>query len=283
MAVKLTIDEAKKSPSMFMYVFAREEFLQALPAKYAYIIRAKAANQRKILMLSAKEYLGDRNRWTEYTDAIRQAFIDTYDMTPVDALVVLAQGGNVAGKNWKEGVYGVGTLGAKEFKGTDISVNPKNGYMMRGNKYLPVYDTVYNEVDGKTIAYQLFYYDEASGKRYMSQYYKSAKKYYAESYETSDGKRYSANGKEITNADSATIWADVVFWVDKLLDWILSLFSGNNTQEDGGEKITPENTAPSQTEDGFCTESGFGEAGMILLALAAGGTLLAGGLKKNKK
>lgn len=281
MKTKLTIDEAKKNPSMFMYIWAEDNFLKAIPAKYAKIIAGKAANQRKILMQSAKEYLGDSKKWTQYTDAIRQAFIDTYGMTPISALVVLAQGGTVAGKNWKDGVYGVGKLGTATFKGTDISVNPKNGWMMRDGKYLPVYDTVYKDVDGKAIAYQLFYQEKESGERYMSQYYEKDGKYYAESFEDADGKRYdAATGKEITDADSATIWSDVIFTLDKLLDWIISLFTANTNSVD---KISPDNTAPSQTKDGFCTKSGFGEAGMILLALVAGGTLLAtSGRKKSK-
>ena len=176
---------------------------------------------------------------------------------------------------------GVGSL-SKEFKGTDITVNPDNGYMMRNGSYLPVYDTAYDEKKGekKTGVYQQFYYDAASGKTYMSQYNKTMRKFYAESYSTSDGKMYKANGKEATAKDSSSVWENVSLsfdWAQKIIDWILSFFRANTT-------LSAENTLPNQKADGFVTESGFGEAGTILLLLAAGGVLVAGGFgKKGKK
>lgn len=274
MVQKLTIDQAKANASMFMYIFAPDEFLNAIPRKYANIIRGKAANQTKILMLSAKDY---GNTYEEYTDAVRAGFIEQYDMTPIDALIVLAQGGTVAGKNWKEGVFGVGALN-KSFKGTDITVNPDNGYMLRDGKYLPVYDTIYADVNGKSVAYQLYYYDETTGKRYMSQYNKTLKKYYAQSYSDKDGTMYSASGKTLNGSDAGSIWETVLLCLQQFVDWIISIFGTNNNTE----MISAENTLPNQKTDGFVYESGFSEAAMILLALVAGGAILSGGIKKSK-
>ena len=149
-----------------MYIWASKSFLNAIDAKHATIIRGKQLNQRKLIQLSAKHY---GTKEADYLEAIRKAFIDAYGMNPAKALEQLALGKTVAGKNWKEGVYGIGSLSSK-FYGTDITVNPTNGYMMRNGSYLPVYDTIYSEVKGRSIAYQLFYYDaetgRTAGKRY---------------------------------------------------------------------------------------------------------------------
>ena len=274
---KLTIDEVKANASNFMYIFADEDkFLRYIPKKFASVIRGKKANQNKVLQLSAKEY---GSTYEEYATAVRDGFINDWEVTPAEALVILAQGGEVAGKNWSEGVYGVGALN-KEFAGTGISVNPDNGYMMKDGKYLPVYNTVYsNEGTAKEKAYQQFYYDEASGRTYMSQYNKTLKKWYAQSYSTSDGKKYNANGKEITAKDMGTIWESVLLNLQNFLDWLLSIFSGTNVNQNA---ITAKNTLPNQKTDGFVYESGIGEGGMILLLLAAGGIVASGGLKTKK-
>ena len=272
MITELTIDQAKEQPANFMYIFASDEFLNAISPKYKNVIVGKAANQRKLLMLSAKKYLGDENLWVKYSDAIRQGFMNIYGITPAEALVDLALGKTVAGKNWKEGVFGVGALKITKFKGTDISVNKSNGYMVRDGKLLPVYDTVYNDSG----AYQQFYYDEASGKTYMSQ--KIDGKWYAASYSDKDGQTFSASGIGLSSADQASIWEAVIMNIGKFLEWLISLFSGGKT-----EMINEENTLPNQKTDGFVYQSGLGEAGAVMLLLAAGGALMASGALGGKR
>lgn len=106
--MELTITQAQKNAANFMYIWAdKKEFLQKIDKKYANIIEGKKLNQIKLLKLSAQKY---GKSYEEYTDAIREAFIATYDVTPAEALVILAQGGSIAGKNWSEGVYGIGAL-----------------------------------------------------------------------------------------------------------------------------------------------------------------------------
>ena len=280
--IELTIQQACKDPANFMYIWASKSFLNAIDAKHAAIIQNKQLNQRKLIQLSAEHY---NKKEADYLEAIRKAFVETYGINPAKALVALASGKTVAGKNWKEGIYGIGSLSSK-FYGTDISVNPTNGYMMRNGSYLPVYDTVEQEVKGKVIAYQLFYYDAETGRTYMSQYNKTMKKYYAQTYTTSDGNKYSATtGAAVTSADGADLWGNIKLGFEdfkQIINWILSLF-GIKITDDGRETINATNTLPDQTADGFTIESGFGEmAGIALLAVGAG-TLLAGGLKKSKK
>ena len=280
MAVELTIAQAKKHPASFMYVFASDKFLSLLNKKYANIIRAKRANQNKVLALSAQKYNTTKEA---YTEAIREAFISIYACTPAEALVTLAKGGEVAGKNWKEGVYGIGAVGQTTFYGnSDLTVDTSNGHIYKnGNDVTDNDKTIYKDINGAATPYQLFY-EDTTGALYMSQYNKSMKKYYAQSYSdpqlgiTCDAK----SGKETSASDSATVWENVLFGLETFINWLLSLFGLNTT--DATATLTAENTLPDQTADGFVVEAGVGEAGAILLALAAGGALLATGGKKKK-
>ena len=284
--IELTIDQVKQHSASFLYIFADETaFLQKIKKEYAAIIRGKKMNQIKVLNLSAEKY---GKTYQDYVSAVKQAFIDMYGISPANALVKLALGEEVAGKNWAKGVYGIGSLSTK-FAGTDITVESKTGYLMRDGKRLSVYDTNYVEIKGKTVAYQLYHYDQSSGKTYYSQYNKTLKKYYAGGYSTSDGKQYTASGKEVSGSDGASIWGNITLgadWFMNILKWILSIF-GITLPDFGSssEMINEENTLPNQTVDGFVYRTGFGEAGVIAMALLVGGTLLATGslnLKKSK-
>lgn len=285
--IELTIEEACKRPECFMYVWAKEDFLKAIDAKYAKIIRGKQANQKKVLMLSAEKYLGDFSRVKEYYEKIGNAFMDAYGMTPYEALIVLAQGGTVAGKNWQEGVYGVGALGTSTFKNVmvddqPVTVDPTTGHIFVGSKDITDESkTVYKEIKGEAKPYQLF--SESGAFVFMSQYYKSAKKYYAQSYTDADGKTCSAStGIGIGTSDGADIWGNVEMgwdWLKKILSWLLSIF-GISTEEKSVETLNPSNTLPNQNNDGFVSKAGMSTVGIVLLCAAAAGTLL---MSKGKK
>ena len=279
MAIELTIAQACKNPQNFMYVWADEqEFLSRINPKYAAIIRGKKANQNKLLRLSAEKY---NTTYDEYTTAIRQAFIDAYGMTPAAALVALAQGKTVAGKNWAEGVFGIGSTSTTFYGNPDLTVNTSNGHILKnGVDVTDTSKTVYENIKGVATPYQLFYVD-TTGASYMSQYNKTLKKYYAQSYTDPNlGITCSAkSGKQMSASDSATIWETVILSIQTFIDWLISLFGGNSNKD----LITSANTLPDQKTDGFVQEAGFGEAGLIVLALVAGGTLLATGSLKKKK
>lgn len=294
MAVELTIKQACEHPASFMYVYASDQFLNAINAKYASVIRMKRANQKKVLMLSADKYLGDFSKVNQYYDAIADAFKEAYDVTPSEALLILAQGGEVAGKNWSEGVYGVGALPTSTFSGittgdgSTVSVDAATGHIFYGNKDITDESkTVYNNVKGKVIAYQLFGKDDF-GYVYMSQYNKTRKKYYAQTWTDDNGSNHKAtNGNIIGASDGASIWGNInLDWefIRNILNWLLSIFGITPIPEVGETKtLSADNTLPNQQADGFVQEAGMGEAGMILLALAAGGALLAGGIKGKRK
>ena len=281
--MELTINQACKHSADFMYLWADEEkFLRYIKSKYANEIRRKKANQKKLILLSAEKY---GKTYEDYTSAIRSAFMEQWDHTPAEALVILAQGGKIAGKNWAEGVYGIGAV-RNNFNGyaiddKQITVDPTTGHILWGTEDITDESkTVYDTVKGEVIPFQLFS-KEISTLVFMSQYNKTAKKYGAQSY--ADGQyTYSAkNGAEITASDNADLWGSIQLSLQTFIDWLISLFGGDNTKE----QISASNTLPSQTTDGFVSagDGGIVEAGGgILLALAAAGLIMSGRKKKKK-
>lgn len=266
----MTIQDAVSAPANFMYLWADDKkFLPYIPAKYAEIIKVKKANQLKVIKNMAKF---NESVVSDYVAQIRQAFIDAYDMTPAQALVVLAQGGTVAGKNWSKGVFGIGATRVVTFIGhEDVTVRTEDGHILKnGTDITDAALTVYSTVKKQTVAFQLF--GKSDGITYMSQYNKSDKKYYAQSFVNEQGKFDARTGTEIKASDGADLWGNINGLLEKFLNWLISLFGGSNR-----ELLNEKNTIPNQQQDGFVQEAGMGEAGMILLALVAGGALLANG------
>ena len=277
---ELTIEQACKCPQSFMYIWADEDkFLRYIDKEYADIIRVKKGNENKILDLSAEKF-GKTKK--DYTNAIRAAFVEAFGITPAAALVKLSNGERVAGKDWKAGVFGIGKTNSTEFKDTGVTVNPDNGYMMINGQYKPVTDTVYENGE----PFQQFWYNEAGEVTYMSQKGEDGKWYAASYQDALTGKKWTASGKDADKAsEAATIWQDILLdeglW-QKILDWIMSLFSGLTNKQ----TLTVDNTLPSQTGDGFVYKSGIGTTGALILGAVAVGTMLMGGglgIKKSKK
>lgn len=289
--IELTKEQACKNPECFLYIWANDDFLNAIDPKYAKIIFGKRANQRWLLKLSAEKFLGSMDKVGEYYEAIRQAFIYMYGMTPAAALDTLASGGEVAGKNWSEGVYGIGAL-RTDFNGFAVEDKPITVDTATGHIYWGTEDitdeskTVKGTVGKNTINIQYFSKDIGTGYIFMSQYNKLQKKYYAASY--ADGQyTYSAkNGKEINASDSSNIWGNIELnwdWIKNIINWILSIFGISPIpSEDGASStLTASNTLPNQKTDGFVSKAGTSETGVLLLCAAAAGYLLMG--KKGKK
>ena len=288
MVRELTLTEARTHSAMFLYIFATDAYLNEISAKYAKIIRSKRANQRKLLVLSAQKHLnsnatyGDQH-YNQYVTAIKEGFVDTYGITPLEALVKLALGEEVAGKNWNEGIYGVGALNVSTFNGTNVTVDPTNGHISKdGVDYTDETKTVYKEINKKATPYQLFATIENT--TYMSQYNKTYKKYYAQTYST-DGSTFSARtGATVTSTSAGSVWENIQLGAWDFLEWIKTLlaFFGLNFGSSTTTTITESNTLPNQTADGYVQESGFSEAAAIALLAVAGGTMLAGGFFKKK-
>ena len=286
MAKELTLDQARKNSASFLYIFATDEYLKYIPAKYAKVIRGKRANQQKLLMLSAEEYLGSANNYSTYKNAVLEGFKETYGMTPTEALVKLALGENVAGKNWSEGVYGIGVINPTTFYGTNITVDKSNGHISKdGKDYTDESKTVYKEFGGKigTIPFQLF--ATIDDVTYMSEYNKTYKKYYAKSYSNASGSFSAKNGSAIEATDAGSIFENVQLGTWDFLDFlkqILAFFGINvNSGSSSTEQISASNTLPNQTTDGYAQDQPI-EASAILAAVAAG-ALIIGKLMPAKK
>lgn len=293
-AVKsLTVDEARKNPSMFMYVFATDEYLSAISSKYAKIIRGKRANQEKLLKVSADEYLGDWQKWTQYKDAIKQGFHNIYGMTPLEALVRLALGEEVAGRNWNEGVYGVGALYPDTFanvtiNGQAVTVDKTTGHIYAGTT--DITDTqdglMYAKVGKNTMLFRIFS-KQIEGYVFEAEYYKAGNKYYAKTYSTENGTFNARNGSEVSATEAGSVWENIKLGTFDFLEWLkslLSIFGINITSTSNStQTLNAKNTLPNQTADGYVQESGMSEAAAIALMAVAGGTLLAGGFFRKKK
>lgn len=284
--LELSLEQACAHAADFMYLWADEQkFLRYIKPQYANVIRIKQANQHKLLLRSIERNGGTYEEWT---DKIREAFIEQWGMTPVTALVTLADGGQVAGKNWKEGVYGVGTLPTSTFKGVSVgtdgkgkvTVDTKTGHILRnGVDITDESRTVVDTIKNKTIPYILFATDDL-GVTYQSKYNKTLKKYYADCYQL-DGVTYNAyTGKQQGASDSSDIWGAIMLNLEQFINWIISLFGGSSANK---ETISAANTLPNQKADGFVSEAGLGDTGLILLAAAAGGWLIFGSKGKKQK
>lgn len=270
--LELTIAQACEQPQSFMYVWCPDELLAYMGGRARTVIATKRANQNKLLQLSADKFKTTKQA---YTDAIRQAFINAYGMTPAVALEKLAMGEEVAGKNWAAGVYGIGaTDKPTEFAGTGVTVDPTTGHIMAaGENVSDSALTVYGKGKNKTIA-KSYSATGNDGKIYTSMYDKRTGTYYAYQVGDAEGAK-TAKGLKLSAADSADIWASVLGFLENITQWLINLFGG------GKETLSAANTLPSQS-DGFVA----GEDASVstwLLILLGGGLLLSGGLKGGKK
>lgn len=288
MAKELTLDQARQNSASFLYVFASDNYLKYIPAKYAKIIRGKRNNQIKLLKLSADEYLKDITRWQEYVTAVQEGFIATYGISPTDALVKLALGETVAGKNWSEGVYGVGVVNPTSFSGTNITVNTENGHITKdGVDYTDETKTVYKEFGGKigTIPFQLF--ATIDDVTYMSEYKRANKKYYAKSYSNASGSYSAKNGSAISTADAGSVFENIQLGTWDFLDFLKQLLAffginyGSSSETKEVELINDANTLPNQQTDGYVQTDTQLNASAIMAAVAAG-ALIIGKLMPNR-
>lgn len=294
----MTLDEVRQQAANYMYVFATEDYLKYLPKKYAAIIRAKKYNQKKVLALSAEKYYGDPSTegqaYKNYVEAVRSGFLENYGMLPGEALVRLAKGETVAGKNYEAGVFGIGATKSATFTGVaiddkEVKVDPETGQILIDGRLYPTTQTIYDTKKGDDLGrYQQVYMDD-NNYTFVSQYNKSDRKWYACTWSSGmTGKTYKAsNGKETSASKMSSVWESLALAFDGWDDWLKSVIEqllGVNTQAANGEPLSAKNTLPNQTADGFVTKDpGWTEAGGIMLLLAAGGALLTGGLMKSKK
>ena len=266
-----------RQPANFLYIFATDDFIAKLGRRAGYIIRTKKANQKKLLNTTAVD---EGKTYTEAYNAMAEAFKSYYGVTPQKALVILAEGGEVAGKNWSKGVYGVG---APDVQNGEVLVNYKgngvnsfvaiddNGHFINSQTGASLKTEVVSY--GKDGKMDCVKYTDENGVTYTANY---SKKYgwYSSEYCTKDGETFKANGSISTPADMSSIWESLALSFDKLIEWLLSLF--NNTNNTNKVALSAANTQPNQ-QDGWVSNAGVSP--WILLAMA-GGVILSGGFGK---
>ena len=271
------------NPQNYMYIFASERFLEMLDRASAEKIAVKRQYQVQLVTNAC----GGNNNYDAAKEELRQAMIDLYGMTPAQALVNLAQGKEVAGKNWAQGIYGVGAIGGKQNTftgtvGTTVAVDAETGaIMMDGAVVSSDANRIIgsNKKNGYTEGYS---YTDSNGNTYTSYYDKITKKYYCNTRSTADGKVYRADGKEGSQADMSSIWSGVISELtDMLKNVIEKLFNLGTDQT-----VLPSvgEVAPSQS-DGFTTTGGSTDSKIvpILIGGAAAAAIFAPQIKKAMK
>ena len=275
---EIPLSEAKLHPACFIYVYATNSFLEAVDEKHRAIIRSKGFNEKKLMTLSAET---EGITYEQYKEAVRTAFEEMYECDPLKGLLKLAAGETLAGKNWNEGIYGIGSLLTTYADNKGVTVT-KDGHFKKNGKQIPDNQTKveYANSDGTGIIYKRYYADPDTNTTYALRYHKASKRYYADSYSLSDGNMYSPAGIHLEGADGSTMWGNVILnTLNAILNWFLSLFGV--TQEK--ETLTTDNTLPSQVEDGFAGVEPLISGSTMLMLMAAGGMLLYSSTPKKKK
>ena len=268
---KKTLSDIKKCPIDYLYLWASDEFISKLGSK-ARIIKQKKYNQYqalwKTVVMNNESASADelQELYQQWTSEIASAIKDTYGYTPGEILVRLAMGQEVAGKNFKNGVYGVGDTPTTSFvQNSSVQVNPLTGVVMQNGLPMQNQTAVYG-TDGSVIGYST----QVGGEQYQSYFVGGL--YNALSFSNADGVQY-ANGGAF-NASNASFWQNANNYmpiINSVLSWLTSIvnsFFPNRTV------LTPENTVPVQTEwvepednTGLWIAGGFAVVGALLLTM----------------
>lgn len=268
---KKTLSDIKKCPIDYLYLWASDEFISKLGSK-ARIIKQKKYNQYqslwKTVVMNNESASADelQELYQQWTSEIASAIKDTYGYTPGEILVRLAMGQEVAGKNFKNGVYGVGNTPTTSFvQNSSVQVNPLTGVVMQNGLPMQNQTAVYGH-DGSVIGYST----QVGGEQYQS--YFVGGQYNALSFSNSDGVQY-ANGGAF-NASNASFWQNANNYmpiINSVLSWLTSVV---NTFFPNRTVLTPENTVPVQTEwvepednTGLWIAGGFAVVGALLLTM----------------
>lgn len=246
---KVTLNDALKCPTDFLYIFATDSFLSALDSKSANIIKSKRRNQQQLLIS-----ITTREKYNDGVQKVSAAIKDAFGMSPAAILIKLAEGEQVAGKDWTKGVYGVGATQREGFAGSNgITVDKTTGKIMQNGVEVAGQTAIYGKRKGQQYT---TYNVEIDGVSYNSVYKDGS--YYAGSYTNANGDSFNANGAKIGLSAFSDIWnsiASFMPYISQILTFLRSLFPaifGNST--DNRTIITSANTLPSQS-DGFVTNS----------------------------
>lgn len=263
---KKTLKSILECPTDFLYLWASDDFIAQLGNK-ARIIREKKYHQYQTLWKTMAENTPSNNAqelqdvYNQWVKQIASAIEDLYGMTPATILHQLALGETVVGKNWKEGVYGIGEVRSTFAQDSNVTVSPTTGKILVNGVEAPGQTPIYGS-GGVITGYS--YFDQATTRQFQSGV-NSNGQYGAVCYTSVNGVESASGG----NFDPTTgsFWQNTQNYlplIQKIVDWLLSLFGVS----DDRTVLTTQNTVPDQTE-WIEEENGNG-------SLVAGGLALAG-------
>ena len=271
----MTKEEILRVPVNFLYVYSNPQF-EALVKKYI-SSRAAATIARKrqngVTVLKGA-YSGTANLQKAYQE-ISDAIVEQYGITPQEMLQKLLNGETVAGKNWREGVFGIGATKVTAYKeNPNVLVDTDTGKLIDSGAQTddafisggtPIYK---NKGIGKNkTTYISGYSYEIDGKVYTTKR-ASDGKYYAYSYGDSEG-MYSALGTEMKSADFSSVWENIetaVPFLQKFIEWLASIFNISIVKQ--------QDVTPSQSEFVTNDNNNIEMSSVIILGAVALGSYL---------
>lgn len=272
MATKKTLADIKKCPIDYLYLWASDEFIAQLGSK-ANIIKKKRYYQYQALYKAVIDNVDKdseiESTYNQWTKELATAIKNTYGLTPGEILVRLALGQQVAGKDFKSGIFGVGEAENVVTDFVDDSgatVDSVSGRISVNGKLVATQTPIYG-ADGTVTGYSALH----KGKQYQSS--KQGDQFGVLAYSDANGV-YSATGSLLSN-ESCTFWQNAnnyIPMIEQILNWVTSLISSffpNRTV------LTPQNTVPVQTEwvevendnTGLLVAGGVALAGVLLITM----------------
>lgn len=276
---KKTLQSILECPTDFLYLWASDGFIAQLGSK-AKIVKQKKYHQYQSLWKTMVENTNADSQaefqevYKSWTDQIAAAIEDIYGMSPATILERLALGENVLGKNWSNGIYGVGELSATFSQDKSVTVDSTSGKIYKDGVMVDNQIAIYGS-DGNITGYSAVTGDN----QYQS--YLANGSYGAYCYSNSNGTIQDAAGKSLDPSKSG-FWQNANNYmpiVNKLLEWVSTIV---NSYFPDRTVLTAYNTVPVQTE---WVEMENNKGGLIAggLAVAALALMAMGDPKKKKK
>lgn len=262
---KKTLANVLQCPIDFIYLWASDSFISQLGSK-ARIIKEKKYNQYQTLWKIMVDNVKSNNSadlqdaYIDWTNQIADAIKNTYGMTPAVILQKLAMGEDVLGKNWKQGIYGIGEVQSTFSQNSSVTVDGATGQIMvngvAADGQVPIYGA-----NGVVTGYS--YYDKTANAQFQSGVNANGQ-YGAACYSNESGVQSATGGT--FDQSTGSFWSNAANYIpliQRVIEWLVSLFGA-------GERVvlTRQNTVPEQTE---WVEENNGNGGLI-----AGGLALAG-------
>lgn len=245
---KKTLSDLKRCPIDFLYLWASDDFISKLGSK-AKIIKQKKYNQYQTLYKivvenvnkdSAAEYI---EVYKEWANELAKAIKDTYGYTPDEILVKLAMGETIAGKNYSQGVYGIGdsTQSTIFVQNRDYTVDVKDGKIYSNGKEVPNQVVIYGP-SGLKAGYSC----QVGDQQFQSTYVNAETGYRAFTF--SNPNSVQTNTGQSFDSSQGTFWQNANNYmplVDTVLNWVGTLV---NSFFPNRLLLTQANTVPQQSE-----------------------------------